>query len=290
MTPSQYKDRYDRLQVTLDDGSTETVSINRYRLAGLNYKEAAKKAFESKLSDNGIGTGVTVNTPDGVTAVGAETPAPGHAHGHKHAIHHLMDWSGMAHYVFLGKGAPEHCQIVLQLARRWSLAPDLQKYADDNLGLDCNGFVGNYLWHVVGKQPWTNLGVGKHDHGPDCSIDGYFDHRKALTRWEDLNTSQSYLFGEVNEKSGAVIPGGSAANAGHIVITEPGWRSDPVGGSKGPGFIRVWVIEATHSHNPGLWASWYQPLAVDSKKRMFQLFRAEMIPAKQKIWFRVAPL
>lgn len=45
---------------------------------------------------------------------------------------------------------------MLQLADRFNLlaGSDLQSYGDNYLGLDCNGFVGNYLIHGHREGDW----------------------------------------------------------------------------------------------------------------------------------------
>ena len=70
---------------------------------------------------------------------------------------------------FIGKGSPEECQLVLQLAVALKLVrpQSLQTWADLNLGLDCNGFVGNYLVHDLLAKPWRNTASAK-EVGP-CS-------------------------------------------------------------------------------------------------------------------------
>lgn len=49
--------------------------------------------------------------------------------------------------VFTGKGSPENIAQALRLALAFGLVTTggLQKYCDDYIGLDCNGYVGNYL-------------------------------------------------------------------------------------------------------------------------------------------------
>jgi hypothetical protein len=51
--------------------------------------------------------------------------------------------------VYIGKGTPEHCAKALRLAEAFGLVSPtyaaLQKYCDDYIGLDCNGFVGGYM-------------------------------------------------------------------------------------------------------------------------------------------------
>lgn len=54
--------------------------------------------------------------------------------------------------VFTGKGTPELCAKALQLAEAFGLVKPtvmaMQSYCDDFIGLDCNGFVGNYLQEI----------------------------------------------------------------------------------------------------------------------------------------------
>jgi hypothetical protein len=53
--------------------------------------------------------------------------------------------------VYLGKGSPELINQALRLAAAFGLVqPDtasMSAYCTDNIGLDCSGFVGNYLKH-----------------------------------------------------------------------------------------------------------------------------------------------
>src|SRR5262249_23620245 len=98
-----------------------------------------------------------------------------------------VNWLRLARSAFMGKGSPEACRIVLQLARRWGLAPNLQAYADSYLGLDCNGFVGNYLWHVVQKNPWTELGLDDGLLGPNASITEFVPDAWCLNEWDEID-------------------------------------------------------------------------------------------------------
>src|SRR5262249_47633573 len=55
---------------------------------------------------------------------------------------------------FVGKGTPEDIAGTLRLALRYGLVkPDtasLQKYCDAYIGMDCSGFVGNFLNEALG--------------------------------------------------------------------------------------------------------------------------------------------
>ena len=169
----------------------------------------------------------------------------------------------------------EYCTIVLQLAHHWGLAPDPQKYADEALGLDCNGFVGNYVWHVKKGKPWTDLGIRNNDVGPDAQIDAFFPYfdKGFVNRWEDLDSSKTYLMGMF--KGGVIVKGGEGlAAAGHIMITQPGY-SRPLRTNNGVKSNAIFVVESTLGHNPGLWASFYS-LKKDLGNGVFSVWREEM--------------
>jgi hypothetical protein len=295
MSPAQYKARYEQLQVPLDDGSVTEVCVNQYRIKGLaghDVDEARWKTFYNALNKHHVDMELRVDpgarsyrvlhrnrdSSFGVTqqtVTGPEKVGEGF----------LKRIAGMARYCFLGKGAPEHCQIVLQLVEHWNLAPEgLQKYADKALGLDCNGFVGNYLWHGTREQSWDSLGLAKGEEGPDVSIDGYFDRRKAIRKWEDLNPVRPHILGLVGP-GGNIIPGGSLATAGHIAITQPGALRPGTAGQR----PAVWVVECTAGHDPGLVESWYSFLSVN-RAGVFTLKRESMKAGSQVLNFKIAPV
>lgn len=129
---------------------------------------------------------------------------------------------------FWGKGSPEDCQIVLQVAMIvLDIKPErLQDWADDNLGLDCNGYVGNYLWHDVLCNGW-NSSAGEGPPGPNAKIDDIFRWAAGGTEMDaidDINQvtySDKYLIVRVNN-SGVIVPGGPGSLPGHIAVTQPG--------------------------------------------------------------------
>jgi hypothetical protein len=126
---------------------------------------------------------------------------------------------------FWGKGSPEDCQIVLQLALRLALStPDqLQRWADANIGLDCNGFVGNYLCHVRLGKPWSTS-AGNDDPGPSQTIDKLFwwaagrDEHGKIDDLDDLDASRIHLVVRT-ASDGSVIAGPNPV--GHVALTEP---------------------------------------------------------------------
>jgi hypothetical protein len=323
LTPSQYKQRYESIDVLLEDGNVKPIAVNQYRLFGKNHNAKARSDFLNTLAKRGIDTELRVDTNRGIVYVdprltqhedavkkgkpdlmltgnGPPLNVPlGGRSGTLRSVRLAWDtrvdtrvtnWEKLARLVFVGKGSPEACQVVLQLANHWGLAPDgVQAYANSALGLDCNGFVGNYLWHVQQRKAWTSL-ASDHELGPDSPIrTGFFDRYKhrLLDRWESLNTAKMYIMMEVDKDDGVVINGGTAANAGHIVITEPNSSQDRPG-KGGKKSVAVGVVESTASHSPGLWESWYTCVSVDSKKKIFVINREDMSADRRQISFKIA--
>lgn len=69
MSPSEYKARYIKLEVTLEDGKTITVKVNRYRLKVHNYQKEANDTFITKLKKNKIDKELSVHTDTGLVTV-----------------------------------------------------------------------------------------------------------------------------------------------------------------------------------------------------------------------------
>jgi hypothetical protein len=287
--------------VTLDDGKTQRVKVNQYLLAGgpqANYKPAGEEAWKKELAKNGLTKRLTVNVGTGVLYIDPPKPAAKgkppstekqvtNTEGVNTAIETTtLNFEVMAKWVFKGKGSPEHCQIVLQLANRWGLAPELQKYADAWLGLDCNGFVGNYLWHTRKGKNWDDLGVRNHDMGPDALISEFL-LRNPVKRWRDVDPSKTYVLG-LTDSSGVVVPGGPNSKSGHIAITDNtvSKRDQKKDGLLSPA---VFVVESTGAHTPGLWGSYYN-CKREKGDGLFTLFREEMIAGHQEYDFRIAEI
>jgi hypothetical protein len=131
-----------------------------------------------------------------------------------------------ARKAFFGKGSPEAASITLQLAARFNLLEGLglQGYCDKYLGLDCNGFVGNYLVHGRRGGDWelAEPPNAKDNYLANTQIDYIIkQNATAVTKIEDLKPSSSYLLGLVGP-SGRVIPQIEGGMFGHILVTHPG--------------------------------------------------------------------
>ncbi|HMP03541.1 MAG TPA: hypothetical protein PKD86_08895 [Gemmatales bacterium] len=313
MTPMEYKDRYEAIVIPLKNGGEKSFKVNSYRLRSMppvrygGYKADKMNAFRSAFRKNGVNTRLRVDTVNGVTyldpaqdqaeadfkkrtglnvtmsvefthgarlnsSAGGQLPFLGKSPNENEPPNDMLT---MARYCFAGKGAPEHCQIVLQLAHHWGLAPDPQAYADEALGLDCNGFVGNFLWHVKRKRPWTDLGIRFRDLGPDAKIDAYFPYsqRGFVASWDDLDGDKTYIFGKVDGAGNIIKGGGGLASAGHIMITQPGFVRPPR--TVGPITSRsIFVLESTPAQEWGLTENFYS-LEGDIGNRIFRLRRGD---------------
>ena len=289
MNPKDYKARYENLTV---NGNPDKVKVRKYRLASIArfYDPAGATKFINKLSNNTDNISLVVDTDNGPKNVML------YAKSNKVPAGEFNEWAAMARYTFKGKGAPEHCQLVLQLASHWGiLEGSMQDYADKYLGLDCNGFVGNFLWHDGAVKPhsWTDLGVKNHDKGPDCGISGYLDPpRRYVSDWNDLDPSLSYVLGRVNTTTNQVIDGGGTTldRIGHVVITEPGTMiTKTINGIDTKGLR---AIESTGgAPDPGLSDTWYflkNPLKTKPANKVFEIFRESMAVGHQEYSFKIA--
>jgi len=288
MNPTGYKARYESLPVA---GNADKIKVRKYRLASIArfYDPAGTKKFIEKLEGNSDDIELTVDTSNGptkVTLYGKKSKVPTGS---------FNQWAAMARYTFKGKGAPEHCQLVLQLASHWGILDgSMQDYADKYLGLDCNGFVGNFLWHdgAAKPKPWTDLGVENHDKGPDCGISGYLDPpRKYVSDWDKLDESVPYILGRVNAANQVIDGGGKTIDTiGHVVIIEPGVR--PTKTINGVVTKGLRAIESTGGAvDPGLSDSYYwlkDPTKTKPANKVFQIFRESMATGHQEYPFKIA--
>ena len=132
---------------------------------------------------------------------------------------------------FSGKGSPEDVQVTLQLATRCGVvAPGgLQRYCDEpvdpnypRLGLDCNGFVGNYLRYRKASTLWqyndpvSSKTIINGDMGINTIVTKLSP--QPVKNVNDMLAPRMHVLGMVN-KAGNVIDGGFEG-VGHIMITQ----------------------------------------------------------------------
>lgn len=167
MTPYEYLRRYRNLSVNLvGGGMVSTVDIHEYR--------NAQDVFDKRNTDNDPTNDVdnmaadfdaTLGWTKGWAALRGEINKHGKKLGGGNYILKLplavkgqpapvvtfeetVNTPELAQ-VFVGKGTPELIAQALRLAEAFGLvqgnAGAMQSYCDDYIGLDCNGYVGNYL-------------------------------------------------------------------------------------------------------------------------------------------------
>jgi hypothetical protein len=149
-------------------------------------------------------------------------------------------------YPFIGKGSPEQAQLAIQLVYRYHRATFTpEEFVDkDFIGLDCNGFVGNYIQRVVQNIPWLDA-KNDEDPGPTTLIGPLLKWQgkgSQVQNLEDLHADETYLFGFC-ASNGAIYDPGKDADFGHIMITEPGTLEQIDQGWK------IGVVEATAAGN-----------------------------------------
>ncbi len=130
---------------------------------------------------------------------------------------------------FYGKGAPESVQITLQLAVRCGVATNgIQRYCNEivdkysRLGIDCNGFVGNYLRYRNSANPWNY-----YENNLRNSINGETMVRDMFTKLgtsfartvDEMRAPRMYVLGRV-DRNGNVINQYSADGIAHVMITQ----------------------------------------------------------------------
>jgi hypothetical protein len=284
MTPNEYARLYRRIEVPCPDGTTVPVNISKY-LSSLTRIEAKDRLW-GQIGAEFIRS---KSIPVKVFTNGAW-------------VEHTFQSKGemVQHVVgpYCGKASPESVQVILQLILRLDpkkvTKETVQAYCDEHLGLDCNGFVGNYLRHGKDGRPWTDVQKrGDRARGPSTDIATMVGTR-FVKKPADLKFTDLYVLGMV-DKDNRVLPGGGKGT-GHVVAVQPFTLVDkvsPFGQDKcyTPGFAKdpaknpsFWTVESTGGI--GLTASWYNVVSVD-KAGIFTVYRG---CKASKFRVRVAPV
>ena len=316
LTPLQYAEKYWNLPVPIVEDSTETVKewitvrVASYRL-GLH--TAAKEEFMSKLrprldqkdGKKKVSESVTVF----VKTVGGLQQQ--RTYQSKNAL------GAIAVDPYYGKGSPEECQVTLQLAIRFgvikpkpgqTIQSATQDYCNtDKLGLDCNGFVGNYIRHVVNGVDWaSDPPKGSQDLFASSTINSLIDRGERIASIEQIvqGPVRSYLFAEVDRQTGRIL---DRADPGHVMITQPSpivykpWKVW-AGGFGGVNYNNVpsfdvvestgkdgMIASLTQSGNEGLVRSTYLLLEEDRRKRftVFKIHRGSKAGSRHETMYVV---
>jgi hypothetical protein len=246
MTPTEYKALYDGLRI-FRTGQTKTVSISRYRMAGTDGMPGGRAA--TAWNDLSSALRTKFGTPPHYKKIEDVDLMVGPAHNLEQVDPDFTATKEFRYLLllpFVGKGAPEHCQLVLQLIQHLGLGTDPQKYADDNLGLDCNGWTGNYIRHGLGSADWQDHGIGSKSINPETLV-GEFLSKNQLRRvmnWTDMNPGTPYVLVRT-DPSGQVITTNSGADIGHVLITDLAPSALTMSAT-----TPIHIVEATGTHNP----------------------------------------
>ncbi len=310
-TPLQYAKNYWDMQVPIVDDATEkvkewvTVRVDSYRLkadevAMKDFMSKARPRLDQKDGRQKVSESLTVfvKTSQGV----AETKI----YADRFAL------AANAKDPFYGKGSPEDVQVTLQLAVRFGVIQPtkqaIEAHCDiDHLGLDCNGFVGNYIRHGLQKATWhvdpteTDSSINA-----NSSINAIMTHCKPVVSVEEIVRSPGrvYVLALVDAATGRIRDYADSP-VGHIMITEPGpiayrpWKvwTGGFGGVNYNNVPALRVVEATgkldmvsslkRSGFEGLVSSEYLILAED-KRRQFTIFSVHRGSKAKTVHVRIA--
>lgn len=206
MTPLEYMNKYRKMEVLLDDGPV-SVDVHKY-VSKCHSADVWKKA--SKLLDQKEeSVQVSVRTVFG--DVDTRT-------FDKSTSKKLL---GIVQDPYNGKGSPEEVQVVLQLAVKSGATKkeELQEYLQSkDIGLDCCGFVSNYIWHAVECKAW-DVDVTNKDVVATNWIPALISQRPKVKSVDDiLKAPGKFYIMATADENGKVINNGAGA---HVMITEP---------------------------------------------------------------------
>lgn len=302
MNPVEYAERYRNLSIQANGQTQNNIRVEIYRIGKPDDEQgklwqALKEHFHAaKKKDPNYALTLTVNG-------GQER-----FDSTDKLLRHVVN-------PFWGKGSPEDCQISLSLAvtlGRTTMAR-VQAYAKDHVGLDCNGFVGNYLWRERLQNAWK-LHPGKEEvPAPSANIASIMtwaagkskENGVVVETIDDLDSERMYLMAMV-DSSFKVIPGGPNSPSGHIVITQPkrfmaksftwdsmGFFDLKMAKKDAYGHPAYWAVESTGPElRVGLRESWYAIRVLLNKKKqpisgIFNVYRGSKAA---ELNFRIVPV
>jgi hypothetical protein len=249
MSPKEFAEKYLNMRVYLypaeltqaeeDKGGFDAptgwqyVRCNNYRLGYSTQDEPLWRQVASHLDKLTTFVEVTVRNIWGGHEIALLTPRELRRHFHQ---------------PFVGKGSPEQCQIAIQLIYRFHKAQSsIQHFLDrDFIGLDCNGFVGNYIQRVLGgvDVDWRTADNNK-DPGPTTLINDLLRIQGVQNQIQDMKSMRSsdiYLFGFCDPQGHIYDPSkADPTGFGHLMMTQPGTLMEL------PDGLQVGVAEATAS-------------------------------------------
>jgi hypothetical protein len=152
MTPSEFMQLYRAMAIVMDDNTVHVADIHQYMInTATNSREHHAKQMwqqiKARLDDEVKGEKKEAKEWQQAHKVGPPPPAS------REWLVHQIDPTvtyGLLEAVHLGKGSPDANQVFIILAVRYGFADPhlLSQFTDKYMGLDCSGFVSNYLVHI----------------------------------------------------------------------------------------------------------------------------------------------
>ena len=227
ITPLQYAKNYWDMQVPMSTTRPKlkewvTVRVDSYRLK-------ADEAGDERLHVQGP----AAPGPEGRQEEGQREPDRLHQDVTGNRRHQTFAdrfaFAEDAKDPFYGNGCPEEVQVTLRLAIRFGVIQPtkeaIQAYCNtDHLGLDCDGFIGNYIRHGLQKAPW-HVDPAKTDRSiqANSAINAIMAHCTPVSRWrkscEPRTGATSWPLADAGTGR---IRDYADSPVGHIMITEPG--------------------------------------------------------------------
>ncbi|HEY4764917.1 MAG TPA: hypothetical protein VIH75_14665 [Candidatus Sulfotelmatobacter sp.] len=281
-TPLEYANQYRSLTVGFSDGPV-TISIDQY-LQGRHGTKAKPLTPWTNEADHLIDASVADFQKQKKKDPSFQLTVS--VNGQPAGIDNESLLRRILHYAFEGKGSPEDCQVGAQLAvlQGRTTKANLQNYCNQNMGLDCTGFVGNYLWYVTGAGSWPDKMPGE-DEGSNAEIDAILLNETSPLSDVDLITpSKTYVFGLLDPSNRHIVAKDGAEHA-HIVISEPnkftknsfifnsfgGFTTGNLDGQGNSVYDHTGLICVESTSKKGLIDSWYAIVPVMGKGGKKQL-------------------
>ncbi len=237
MMATDYKNLYRNMLVPIVNEHEERtgwqkVDVNRYLLTNQDNKKGEPEHYNILNAKNGLGAlysklqahftkkGASIKVYIATAELGEKVFT---------SFNEVWYYANKAYW---GKASPEEIQITLQLVLRFNLATpqSLQAYCDEKtdglaqgrIGLDCNGFVGNFLEHGYRGKAWDSNKVGFQSYEANIDIQSIMSKLgPEVKSINDINLNDIYVMGLVDPTTKQVIARFSGGHTGHIVVTTP---------------------------------------------------------------------
>lgn len=298
MLPHEYMQLYREMKVPIvgDDDqlqSLQPVDVHKYLLALQDGTTGSPEHYNIQGSANAMGTLESKLNDFFKKPKASLTVFVGPSGTESKTFKTAGELWYFARKAYWGKACPEEIQITLQLVVRFGMerAENLQAYCDKGtddlaqgrIGLDCNGFVGNYIDHGFHGTKWDAVTTSDYtaNQGIESIMNGLGPEVKSL---DDIKMLQTYVMGLVDPATGRVINRFAGSLTGHIVVTSPFTFLSALLLQSG---IVMQAVESTH--DAGLTESNYELLS--GKNYVFEVRRGSKIGTPyEKEKFRIRPL